>query len=239
VPDFLTRLIRRPIASRFYFRQSFLHAPYSPYGQTNAACPQRRDSHRAGRCKQPRQRIPKAKELRTKNSKAKHDYRSEIEEAPEINKRLLGTNTLLVEEAIAQGPLGIRQAQRTALKFARQFQQEQEDRWKVVTPWLSAKQSDTSDQRARACARFALAWRPKFLAALSMTRAPSLAAQIRQDYPRNRLRASQAGRGIRPTMGRRQPNATELLHSRCFQRAWKAIANPCGTWASRRLRSQV
>lgn len=169
---------------------------------------------------------PKAKELRTKNRKAKHDYRSEIDEAPEIDKRLLGTNTLLVEEAIAQGPLGIRQAQRTALKFARQFQQEQEDRWKVVTPWLASKQSDSTDFRARACARFALAWRPKFLAALSMTRAPTLAARFARITRDTAYEHRKQDEAFAQQWDDAIDHATELLHSRCFQRALEGDCEP-------------
>lgn len=175
---------------------------------------------------------PKAKELRTKNSKARRDYRDEITEAPEINKRLLGTNTLLVEEAIAQGPLGIRQAQRTALKFARQFQQEQEDRWKVVTPWLSAKQSDaakqssSSDRRARACVIFSLAWRSKFLAALSLTRSPSLAARFARITKETAYEHRKHDEAFAQQWDDAIDHATELLHSRCFQRALEGDCEP-------------
>lgn len=168
----------------------------------------------------------KAKELRTKNSKARRDYRDEIDEAPPINNRLLGTNTVLVEEAIASGPLGIRQAQRTALKFARKFQQEQEDRWKIVTKWLAAKQSNSSDRRGRACATFALAWRPKFLAALSLTRAPTLAARFAHITRDMAYEHRKLDEEFAQQWADAQAEAVELLHSRCFQRALEGDCEP-------------
>jgi hypothetical protein len=166
---------------------------------------------------------PKSKELRTKNKKTILDYRAEIPVAVRPNAQF---NERLVEVALAQGPAGIRQAQRIALKYARQFAQEAEDRWRRVTPWLAAKQSDTSDFRARSGARFALAWRPKFLAALSMTRAPTLAARFAKITRDTAYAHRKQDAEFAQQWEDAQEEAVELLHARTFQRAIEGDCEP-------------
>src|SRR5437899_4461641 len=88
-----------------------------------------------------------------------------------------GLTTALLDKALAAGPAGIRKAQRVALKFARKFQTETEDHFKKRTKFLQTW-FDSNDSNARARARYALVWRPKFLAALSLTNSPTLAARF-------------------------------------------------------------
>src|SRR5947208_1845142 len=89
----------------------------------------------------------------------------------------LGLTTAALDKALAAGPAGIRKAQRVALKFARKFQTETEDHFKKRTKFLR-QWFDSNDPNARARARYALVWRPKFLAALSFTNPTTLAARF-------------------------------------------------------------
>ena len=56
--------------------------------------------------------------------------RAQIRPAP-VPK--LGFNTVLLDQAIAAGPGGIRKAQRLALKFAKKYQEETIDHFRKVT----------------------------------------------------------------------------------------------------------
>ena len=76
------------------------------------------------------------------------DARSETTPATAPDPAQLGLTTVLVDQALAAGPAGIRKAQRVALKFARQFQAETEDHFKKRTNFLQTW-FDSNDPNAR------------------------------------------------------------------------------------------
>jgi hypothetical protein len=84
----------------------------------------------------------------------------------------LGFNTRVLDEVLAAGPAGLRRAQRRTLRYAKRYLEEAADSWKLETEWLKS-----FDAVHRACARYALVWRPRFLAALAMCHSPELAAR--------------------------------------------------------------
>jgi len=145
------------------------------------------------------------------------ELRSEITPAPEPRPHFA---TQILNATLANGVTGIRQAQRAALRASKAFAVEIEDYWRRPTSYLTAIiESEGSDPNARASARFALAWRPKFLAALSLTMSPLLASRA------SRIHADTAytHRKSDPDFARHwqeaHDDAVELLHARAFQRS--------------------
>jgi hypothetical protein len=146
----------------------------------------------------------------------------------------IGFNTSIVEQAIAAGPAGLRNAQRVALRFARQFQQETEDHFKKRTKFLR-QWFDSNDPNARACARYALVWRPKFLAGLSLTNSPTLAARFARTTKQTVYNHRKWDGEFAEQWQEAVDHAVELLHARCFQRALEGdcepiyyMGKPCG-----------
>jgi hypothetical protein len=159
------------------------------------------------------------------NHKIKADRRAQIAPAAFPDPAQLGHTTILVDKALAAGPAGLRKAQRVALKFARQFQQEAEDHFKKRTDFLN-RWFDSNDPNARAGARYALVWRPKFLAGLSLTNSPTLAAQFarttKQTVYNHRKWDSEFAQQWQEAI----ENAVDLLHARAFQRALEGDCEP-------------
>ena len=154
--------------------------------------------------------------------KIKTDYRAEIQA---VAPPKIPFNTTVVEEAIAKGPAGVRQAQRIALKYAERFQEQTEDRWRRNTKFLQGLM-DNSDTSNRARARWARQWRPRFLAALSVTNSVLLSAR----YARVARASVYAHRQEDPEFAKMWDEAIEqaldLLHSRVFQRCIEGDLEP-------------
>ena len=133
----------------------------------------------------------------------------------------IGFNTSIVEQAIAAGHAGLRQARRIALRYARRYQEEAADSWKLETEWLKS-----FDAVHRARARYARVWRPRFLAALSMCHSPELAAR----YTRISCQMAYYHRKHDPQFAEQWDKARkygiEMLHARAFQRALEGDLEP-------------
>jgi hypothetical protein len=146
-----------------------------------------------------------------RSRKTKGDSRAQIEPAPTPE---LGFNTRVLDEVIAAGPAGLRKAQCTALRSAKRYLEEAADSWKLDTGWL--KSFDTVH---RVRARYALVWRPRFLAALSMCHSPELAAR----HTRISCQMAYYHRKRDPQFAKQWDEAreygVEMLHARTFQRA--------------------
>jgi hypothetical protein len=137
----------------------------------------------------------------------------------------LGLNTLLLDEAIAAGLGGIRKAQHAALKFAKKYQEETIDHFRKVTAFLQ-HWIDKGDSHYRARARFALVWRARFLAALSMTNSVTLAARrariSRQAIYEHRRDDAEFAKQWDEAV----EYAIDMLHARAFQRALEGDIEP-------------
>ena len=118
---------------------------------------------------------------------------------PPPDAKELGTLTRYTQEILAGGPRALIAAQHKAAKLSAQFGEEFEAQWCLTTPWLQQLASgrpvtrkandgyhgkdlpaDSKYQmsvRNRARARYALAWRPRFLAILALSKAPMMAAR--------------------------------------------------------------
>jgi hypothetical protein len=105
----------------------------------------------------------------------------------------LGTLTRYTNEIIAGGPRALIAAQHKAAKLSAKFGEEFEPQWCLTTPYLRQllsgvnpavkEQPDVAigrysmTKRNRARARYALSWRPRFLAILALSKAPLMAAR--------------------------------------------------------------
>lgn len=84
----------------------------------------------------------------------------------------LGTGHLYSHEVLGGGPRAIIAAHHEAARLSAQFGEDIEAKWCLATPWLY--KLATTD---RARARYALMWRPRFLAVLSITRSKIFACK--------------------------------------------------------------
>jgi hypothetical protein len=130
-----------------------------------------------------------------------------------------------VDKALAAGPAGIRRAQRVALKFAQRFQAETEDHFKKRTNFLQTW-FDSNDSNARARARYALIWRPKFLAGLSLTNSPTLAARFARTTKQTAYNHRKWDSEFAEQWEDAVEIALDLLHARAFQRALEGDCEP-------------
>ena len=133
--------------------------------------------------------------------------------------------TSIVEKALAVGPDGLRKAQRVALKFARKFQGETEDHFKKRTKFLQTW-FDSNDPNARARARYALVWRPKFLAGLSLTNSPTLAARFARTTKQTVYNHRKWDSEFAQQWQNAVEDAVDLLHAQAFQRALEGDCEP-------------
>ena len=133
----------------------------------------------------------------------------------------LGFNTRVLDEIIAAGPAGLRRAQRTALRYAKRYLEEAADSWRLETEWLKS-----FDAVHRACARYALVWRPRFLAALAMRHSPELAAR----HTRISCQMAYYHRKRDPEFAKQwneaREHGIEMLHARAFQLALEGNLEP-------------
>jgi hypothetical protein len=168
---------------------------------------------------------PQQQQPTKKKRKIKDDYRAEITPVPPPSHKELGFNTTAVEKAVAAGPAGLRSAQRIALNYAKKYLVDAEDHWKQDSQFLRDWQTSL-DARYRAHARYARRWRPRFLAALSVTHSPRLSS----DYAGVQHQTAYNHRKLDPEFARQwedaQDHAIELLHARTFQRALEGDLEP-------------
>jgi hypothetical protein len=163
----------------------------------------------------------KAEELKTKNRKTKADYRAEIDPVAPPNPSF---NLEVIEEAIASGPAGIRAAQRTAMRVAKQYMEDACDQWRKETDYL--RDSTNRSDSARASARYARVWRPRFLAALSMLRSPILAARHARVCKFTIYQHRKLDPEFAAQWQEAEEHAIELLHAQVFRRGLEGDLEP-------------
>lgn len=87
----------------------------------------------------------------------------------------LGTSHLYTSVVLEGGPRAVIRAEHEAARLSDKFGEEIEAKWCLATKWLLSLNHLSADQRARA--RYALQWRPRFLAVVSLTRSQMMAAR--------------------------------------------------------------
>jgi hypothetical protein len=147
---------------------------------------------------EPEEPMPKARKKRTTAPGVRHRrYNGPAELAvdpvPPPDPRELGTLTRYTQEILAGGPRALIAARHKAAKLSAKFGEDIETQWCLTTPYLQqlangvdpAVKGQLDDaigrysmtKRNRARARYALSWRPRFLAILALSKAPLMAAR--------------------------------------------------------------
>lgn len=157
-----------------------------------------------------------------RSGKTKGDARAQIKPATPPQP---GFNTAVIEEAIAAGPAGVRSAQKIAMRHAKKMHEEAVDYWRKTTDFLEAW-TDSSDSFYRARARHALVWRPRFLAALSMTHCVQLSCRSAKVSRDTAYEHRKADREFARQWDEAQEHALDLLHARVWQRCLEGDVEP-------------
>jgi hypothetical protein len=145
----------------------------------------------------------------------------EVAVVPPPTPQQLGTTTALTHTLISGGPDQLIKAVHEAAKLSKKFGEEIEAKWCLPTAWLYKHGA-----RYRARARYAMTWRPRFLAVLALSRSQILACR--------------AAKVSRPTVDNHRKNdpdfeaqclaaeehAVELLHDVAFRRALEGDTEP-------------
>jgi len=97
----------------------------------------------------------------------------EVEPVPPPSLQDIGTATRWTQEILAGGPRALIAAEHKAAKLAKKFGIELEAQWCLSTPYLEHL---AKSENAKA-ARYALAWRPRYLAVLSLSRSDIFACR--------------------------------------------------------------
>jgi hypothetical protein len=154
--------------------------------------------------------------------KTKADYRAEIAPATPPPTPFIQRE---VDAAVAAGAAGLRASQRVALNAAKRYMAELEDFWRRDTAFIARKASDPSDC-SRACARYARRWRPRFLAMLSVTNSPTLAARAARVHRDTAFEHRKQDPEFAKFWADACERAVDLLEARAFQRAVEGDLEP-------------
>ncbi len=118
-----------------------------------------------------------------------------VSPVPTPKPKDLGTLSRYTHEIIAGGPRALIAAEHKAAKLAQKLGVEVEARWCLTTEWLKQRveEAESLDRmervgelnrgHARAMMKYALAWRPRFLAALALSRSQIFAARSARISP--------------------------------------------------------
>ena len=132
-----------------------------------------------------------------------------------------GFNSVILEEIVRGGPGELRKAERKARKLAKLYGEQFEAKWFLETRWL--KQMDAAH---RARARYALQWRPHFLAALALSHSPRLAARAAHISPMTAYSHRRNDPEFAEQWEEAESHATDLIVGRAFQRALEGDCEP-------------
>ncbi len=153
-----------------------------------------------------------------KKRKTKAD---KIEPVPAPDPKELGFNAVVLEEIIRGGPGQLKKAEQKARRLAKLYGEEFDAKWFLETTWL--KQMDSAH---RARARYALQWRPHFLAALALSRSPRLAARAAHISPMTAYFHRRNDPDFAEQWEEAQSHAIDLILGRAFQRALEGDCEP-------------
>jgi len=144
--------------------------------------------------------------------KFRHVDRAQIEPAPACAPAELGPVSQYLASADARDPQALIRAHHKAAKLARKFGEEFERKWFLETPWLKS-----FDSVHRARARYALEWRPRFLALLSLSRSTPLAARGAKVSPQVVWYHRRNDPDFEKQCTAAEEHATQLIHDACFK----------------------
>jgi hypothetical protein len=172
----------------------------------------------------------------------------EVEPVPPPLPSELGTLTRYTQEIIEGGPRALIAAQHRAAELSEKFGEEFEAQWCLITPWLKqldesatsekAGQSVASDPPEKSCSsysmttrnrarvRYALLWRPRFLAVLALSGGPMLAARAAKVSYVVAARQRLADPDFAQQWAQAEEHAFQLLHDVTMRSAIEGDCEP-------------
>lgn len=145
----------------------------------------------------------------------------EVSVCAEPDPNDIGATTLYHEEILTAGTAGMIEAHRRAAALSLKLGEEIEAKWFLKTKWLG-QLAATHALRARA----ALAWRPRFLAAMALTRSYIIACRASNitymTYVLHRDRDEVFAAQVKEA----EEHATQMLHDACWKSALEGDLEP-------------
>lgn len=146
----------------------------------------------------------------------------EVEPASPPKYQEIGTLTRWTEEILAGGPRALIAAEHKAAKLAKTFGIELEARWCLSTPYIE-KLREGGNGRA---ANYALQWRPRYLAVLSLSRSDIFASRAAKIARWTPLRHRKADPEFDQQCQEAEQHAIELLHDVTMKSAIEGECEP-------------
>lgn len=133
----------------------------------------------------------------------------------------MGTLTLQTEETIRGGADELIRAHKEAARLSAKFGEVFEAKWFLLTPWLRQLRLT---HRARA--RYALTWRPRFLATVALSRSVMMGARAARVSPQTVMAHRRADPDFEAQVMAAEEHAVELLHDVTFRSALEGDCEP-------------
>lgn len=133
----------------------------------------------------------------------------------------MGTATLHTEAIIHGGADELVCAHKEAARLSAKFGETFEAKWFLLTPWLRQLRLT---HRARA--RYALTWRPRFLATVALTRSVMMGARAARVSPQTVMAHRRADPDFEAQVIAAEEHAVELLHDVTFRSALEGECEP-------------
>jgi hypothetical protein len=138
---------------------------------------------------------------------------------PSLNE--LGSLHLYTEPLIAGGADELIRAHKEAARLSAKFGETFEAQWCLMTPWLRQLRLT---HRARA--RYALTWRPRFLATVALSRSVMMGARTARVSPQTVAAHRRKDPDFEAQVIAAEEHAVELLHDVTFRRALEGDCEP-------------
>ena len=145
----------------------------------------------------------------------------EIEAVPPPDPQQLGTLTKWTEEVLSGGPRALIAAEHKAAKLAQKFGIEIESQWCLTTPYLN--RLEITNPRD---ARYAISWRPRYLAVLSLSRSDIFACRAAKINRVTSWRHRKADPDFDAQCRMAEEHAIELLHDVTMKSAIEGETEP-------------
>jgi hypothetical protein len=145
-----------------------------------------------------------------------------VEPVPPPNPQDLGTLTRWSEQILAGGPRALIAAEHEAARLASKFGVEIEAAWCLKTPYIT----QLEDSGKHDAARWAIAWRPRFLAVLSLSASELFAARAAKVSVRTPRRHREQDPEFTRQCEEAHQNAIQLLHDVTMKSAIEGECEP-------------
>jgi hypothetical protein len=164
-----------------------------------------------------------------------------VSEVPPPTPAEIGPNHHFTMTVLEGGPRGVIAAEREAQRLSEKFGEEIEAQWFLATPWLKGLVSPTrpgapgepdtpkspvAAAQDRERAKYALMWRPRFLAIVSLIRSVNIAARGARVSPATVLAHRRDDPDFDAQVLAAQDRAIELLHDVTFRDALEGTVEP-------------